>query len=297
MLASNVIGQKSCLVAWYKLDGNAIDSSGNGNNGTLYGTALTTDHMGNANSALYFNGTSDHIDLPSEFDYPERTISVWVKASAMAVGDGYQVYDSDNPSLLYGHTMISVTNQSGVNKIAFAVGLNCIYYLNEVPDTWYHVVGVVNTNYLKLFVNEVIIDSLPNNSFVTSANGATFAKIGTNRVNNYCFNGTIEDVRIFNCALTDSEIYQLYASTNNYVNNCLSVSVFPNPASDLINIVKNTSDKNNRVLIYDMRGRLLIQQQFQQLKTNINISDLSPGVYIIQVENNEEVSVQKFIKE
>jgi hypothetical protein len=47
----------SGLVGWWPFNGNAKDSSGNGNNGTVNGAALTTDRFGIANNAYDFNGT------------------------------------------------------------------------------------------------------------------------------------------------------------------------------------------------------------------------------------------------
>ena len=47
------------------LNGNSNDSSGNGNNGTVYGATLTTDRFGNANSANSFNGTNNYIEIPN----------------------------------------------------------------------------------------------------------------------------------------------------------------------------------------------------------------------------------------
>jgi hypothetical protein len=57
----------SGLIAYYPFNGNANDESGNGHNGTIYGSTLTADRMGNPNSAFYFNGTpSDCIDVGVE---------------------------------------------------------------------------------------------------------------------------------------------------------------------------------------------------------------------------------------
>ena len=51
------------LVAWWLFTGNASDSSGNGNNGTVNGATLTTDRFGNSNRAYSFNGTNSNIRI------------------------------------------------------------------------------------------------------------------------------------------------------------------------------------------------------------------------------------------
>ena len=53
------------LMAWYKFNGNASDSSGNGNHGTVNGATLTSDRFGNANKAYYFNGVDNYIIVPA----------------------------------------------------------------------------------------------------------------------------------------------------------------------------------------------------------------------------------------
>ena len=49
------------LVAWYPFNGNANDSSGNGNNGTVHNATLSADRFNNPNSAYSFNGSSSYI--------------------------------------------------------------------------------------------------------------------------------------------------------------------------------------------------------------------------------------------
>ena len=53
------------MVGFWKFNGNAKDSSGNGNDGTVTGAMLTTDRFGNANNAYNFDGTNDNISVNS----------------------------------------------------------------------------------------------------------------------------------------------------------------------------------------------------------------------------------------
>ena len=58
------------LVAYYPFKGNANDESGNGNYGTVYGATLTTDSLGNADSAYNFDGDYDYIAIPIDLISP-----------------------------------------------------------------------------------------------------------------------------------------------------------------------------------------------------------------------------------
>ena len=69
------------LVAWYPFNGNANDSSGNGNHGTNNGATLTTDRFGNANSAYTFDGKGNDITSGSSTTLAINmyaTISAWI---------------------------------------------------------------------------------------------------------------------------------------------------------------------------------------------------------------------------
>jgi len=69
------------LVGWWPFNGNANDERGNGNNGTVNGAALTTDRFGFGNSAYYFDGVNDFIQIsnnPSLESSNSITIAAWV---------------------------------------------------------------------------------------------------------------------------------------------------------------------------------------------------------------------------
>ena len=81
----NAQGLDQGLVGWWKFDGDATDSSGNGNDGTVNGATLTTDRHGQASKAYSFDGVDDYILVPhhSSIDFNKNdphTISVWVYA-------------------------------------------------------------------------------------------------------------------------------------------------------------------------------------------------------------------------
>lgn len=68
------------LVAYYPFNGNADDESGNGHDGTVYGAVLTSDRYGASNSAYMFDGIDDYInvDYSADFQLPVFTFSAWI---------------------------------------------------------------------------------------------------------------------------------------------------------------------------------------------------------------------------
>jgi len=84
--SAQTIDLSSGLVAWYPFNGNANDSSGNGNNGTVYGATLTTNRFGIMGKAYEFAGNSDRIVISqaqTKFGFTNQIgITTWFRTSA-----------------------------------------------------------------------------------------------------------------------------------------------------------------------------------------------------------------------
>ena len=72
-------------------------------------------------------------------------------------------------------------------------------------------------------------------------------------------------------------------------------SIYPNPANKSINITTNESI--NHIDIYDVKGRLIFSQSYQEKRTSIDVSDFAKGVYAIKVVSMKNSSVQQLIIE
>lgn len=190
------------LLVYYPFNGNANDESGNGNNGTVYGATLTTDRKSAANSAYAFNGSA-YID----FSPPVVTafsISVWVKRV---------------PGTYSYQGIVAFTNgtarreifTAGGDKINILYGANKYRMTNDViisDGTWKHIVLTYDGASASVYLNN-ILQTLGTES---TAGGGPSDKAWIGQVINtsYRFTGSIDDVRIYNRALTTEEITTLY---------------------------------------------------------------------------------------
>lgn len=233
------------LVGWWPFNGNATDESGNGNNGTVNGATLTTDRNGTANSSYYFNVSNwsfgsggDYIYIPynPSFNFTDFTISTWVKrASAgstispqpLSIIRRFQ-YGYNNPSgeswileiahgtssngsILYG----TVIEQSPSPAPNFYSQSSQIIPLNQ----WCHVIMTFsqNTNTIKLFINNQLVGTATDPSININTIGNSGISIGlSDQANGHWgpFDGCIDDIGIWNRALTQAEIATLYNGTN-----------------------------------------------------------------------------------
>ncbi|PLX21402.1 hypothetical protein C0584_02715 [Candidatus Parcubacteria bacterium] len=225
--ASAVFGSRSNswmsdgLVGYWKLDetattSGAIDSSGNGNNGTYYGNASTTG--GRFGNGAIFNGAGDYIlatgtEVNSELQ--ELTISLWVKPAE----------DDTRIDLLSRHGGITPASNSGwglyrdasTNKINWScaeVGdWHSILSSSEVSSgSWTHITGVFSSsgNFQKLYVNGIEEASVDNANWDIYYSAANNLSIGRNADGTYNVKGKIDDVRIYNRALSPGEVEDLY---------------------------------------------------------------------------------------
>ena len=87
-LSITIVGLTSGLIAYYPLDGNATDASGNGLNGDVYGPVATPDRHGVAGGAMLFDGDNDYIKIPHDPSLNSESLGV----------SGWFRLDSSRPS-------------------------------------------------------------------------------------------------------------------------------------------------------------------------------------------------------
>ena len=83
------------------------------------------------------------------------------------------------------------------------------------------------------------------------------------------------------------------------ISNSVSFIIIPNPAKDKITVEvkQETIVKNTLISIYNIQGQLLLQQQLKAEKTELDISGLAKGVYLIKLKSFAKSEVSRFVKE
>jgi hypothetical protein len=205
----------NCVGLW-KLDGNGNDSSSFGYN--LSGTAPTYVTGLYSQAGDFESTSSNYLEIanascPNLQILDSRTISCWIKAESFT--DYQKIVSKRNEGT--GAAGYEIYTASGGIVGIVCAGLTTNDYVNH-SDTlstgvWYHVAGVYdkkNTK-LKIFVNGVKVEVTASGF---TANPTTPFVLGCNYNNgntrqNY-YDGVLEDVAIFNRALTDDEIISIY---------------------------------------------------------------------------------------
>lgn len=204
------------LLACYKFDGNALDSKGS-NHGTVNGATLTTDRFGKTNSAYSFNGTSNYISIPGASLAPSQyTYAAWVNASNTTA---------------YSQTIISIGGNGSDQAVALTNVtasnpnwnfFSYIYYAalpipqvlstnNVTTNQWHFVVATRTLNNLTLYIDGQKVGTVSSTGVAPAYATPIAGAIGSRyRADIQFFTGKIDDVKIYNGALTDEEVSLLY---------------------------------------------------------------------------------------
>ena len=97
-------------------------------------------------------------------------------------------------------------------------------------------------------------------------------------------NGNLDDIGIWNRALTQQEITNLYnasLSTEDFAIN--TISIYPNPTTNFLNF--KSTVQVEKILIYNMLGQLVQEEKVNALEGTINIENLAQGTYIVKVND------------
>lgn len=209
------------LVAYLPFDGNANDSSGYGNNGTVNGATLTTDRFGVQDRAYYFDGSNDVLIQNSSSLNPTTSITIcaWYKPDHYT-GNGYgAIYDKgyiSHTSPYYEYKIGSTGDGYSVSPAAFGFSLTVGGVEHRIMTSgnfwtagqYYFIVGNYDGQTMSLYVNDTLIGSLNLTGLISTY--ATQSKVGNNTTADDFVTGTIDEILIYDRSLSTSEMTSVF---------------------------------------------------------------------------------------
>jgi prepilin-type N-terminal cleavage/methylation domain-containing protein len=194
-----------------------VDSVGS-NNGTLIGGP--TWKSGSecvSGGCLSFDGSNDYVDVGDDQSLniiSAITMEAWIKPNSF--GNGWRIIDKPYTSLAepysqYDLRLGEVTDGTNKASIDLSIGgtrkkLNTVSIMTA--GNWYHLVGVYDGSSMKIYFNGALDNSISQTGSLTSY--STRTTIGGWKNTTAFFNGSIDEVRIYNAALTASAIRGQY---------------------------------------------------------------------------------------
>ncbi len=219
------------LVARYNFNGNANDESGHNLNGTIYLASLTTDRNGNSNSAYQFSyqksvfgqrNNEIYVANSPLLDNNKLTVSIWIYPTAYFWTGNAQ----DPNTAIIRRSENGYANPSGEvwgldfnqsNLTAGLVGINNTHINLSVStislNQWSHIAFSYDGATLKIYVNGILKGSQV--GVITLNSGNSGISIGdSNQANGYWypFNGKLDDIALWNRALSSEELQKVYNS-------------------------------------------------------------------------------------
>lgn len=332
------------LAAWYSFSGNANDGSGHGQNGTVNGAILTTDRFGKQNSAYSFS-TNQKITVANSGgnNYYPMTISLWYQVIPSQTGEnwygtlfnkyvnaswnGYRIHVGDYRNIgnrgtveNHGFAAFPFYLSGATNRLIGFYGEDAFLQPFIDLNTWYHFVFVVDDNGGRIYANNKLVSSHPWTGSPKAATSDYQWEIGGGDGGEW-YSGKIDDVGVWNRALTEDEIdglfnagicFQVITVTDTLVINANitgynpiqfanTIKIFPNPTKDMITIdCGDNYDTMNgyKIEIVNSTGQKLIENRINRQHMFVDLSTLSgKGLYFVHLidDKGNTIDLKKII--
>jgi len=328
------------LIAWYPFSGNALDLSGNGFNGEVFGVVSTSDRFGNRNSALSFNGDDSYIDLSIFIDSlnvsEPATISFWVKSELDAPQAIFSI--SDSTQSVYGISVLYIGN---FTTSTLADELICCANRTNLTDDyitgytttnrsilldnkWHHLVYIFDGELTRIFLDNnqlPLTDYKSNNGHFGNIANANKMLIGSRYSNGMgaFFNGSLDELRIYNRVLNINEISNLFYESKTYFESVedieslviaadtlesdseptiSAIRIYPNNEKDQLYIDSDERYFGYKIKIINTLDKVIFKKTINQAMYLINLDSWSgAGNYFVQIFDSKGnlIDVKKIV--
>ncbi len=199
------------LLAYWPFSGNTNDQTANANHLTNNGATLVADRNGTANAAYSFNGAGNYLEktVPSFVFSPSGTFSIsfWINRPSTTGGVAMMSGSGTANNFIWLFSGGAANNVFGTNKQQSAwIWANSPYSLNQ----WEHYVCMYINGVMRVYRNGVLEVSATYTHTGALSTALPFY-IGKDIGTSY-FNGSIDDIAIWNRSLTNCEIQKMYTS-------------------------------------------------------------------------------------
>lgn len=230
-----------------------------------------------------------------------RTVATWIKFNQYNPTGGSYIFSYGNAvnGQAFGLTM---NYNNGLEQYNWGAGYSVIVTINDNSNVffnngqWYHLVTSYDGTKVKIYMNGNLIKT-QTLAINTSNSVNNLFKIGAtpSTSSGGTLNAAIDDLQIFDVALTDAQVNSLYSGTlatsdlSNIKNN---ISIYPNPTKDIV-VVKSETPIT-KIELYDFSGKKIKESASKEM----NISSLERGNYLVKITDKEgNTQTKNLIKE
>ncbi|MEM6698397.1 MAG: LamG-like jellyroll fold domain-containing protein [Bacteroidota bacterium] len=291
----------SRLVAHYPFQSNANDQSGNNNHGTVFNTDLIAGYTGEEESAYQFQHTNQsYIRVPHSSSLSlneEMTLMAWVYYEEQVSNNFFTILEKTNPDF-GGHSRYGLwVYNDGIVEVCIEPD-NCPNSLCQrcldtkeklVENAWNHVAGTYDGTFLRTYINGKLSSEFNygGKTGISQTNFELFLGTDLYSANDDYLNGRLDEVRIYNEALTEAEIAEIgdvSVPTVNISNTICTIYPTLTQQNGVLHFSEDCAVEQIRMIGVD--GRLVFQVDFQH---SIDLADhsITTGIYFLQVVDQQ----------
>lgn len=276
------------------------------NNNSFLGVAkFVNDRTGIANSAIRIANTAMEVTLPNlPLSNKARTVSVWIKYNDVTIANYIWGYGDSFNAQYFGLLQQSTTTaKSDLNLASWGPANDAVVSTSIAVNTWYNYTVTYDGLTSKIYRNGELIRSSISPKKLTSGNIFCIGKMG----NTVSINADIDDLKIYDVALSSEEVAKLYDNSSVLAPNDSVVVKSSAPITSEKTIAEKpgktnttaTTEKQEIVLtnpkemsvlktseIFSTKGQKVISSS----KNDIDISSLPEGTYLLKVTNTTQSS-------
>ncbi len=290
------------LIGYWPFNGDAQDEIGV-NHGIINGATACHDRFGNTDRAFNFSTSSIYVDTCVLGNLTEASFSIWL------MPDSSTLTSIASPLIMgyWGVYINRFTSEGRLLAILDGSSLNNSFSDESnflITNAWTHLVATNDGFTTKLYINGVLDNSYSETfTWIDNSLGLYLGVrgIGNGAPTDY-YNGKLDDFRIYNRALTISEIDSLF-NENNPISNILEnapitnqINIFPNPSESLAFIDLGEKYSLVTIRVIDINGKIILAETFHDSKIcKLNVESLKSGSYIVSINTNSSKNVNKVL--
>jgi len=315
------------LVGYWPFNGNANDASGNGYNGVVNGASLSNDRFGISNNAYQFTSNPQNITITNlhQNNILNYSVAGWFK-----------IQQQNGGTIIAGNVPLSSPSglrfsMGGPNRFQWQVedgwntnGIvnNNLNAVNYNDNSWHSFAvtfssnpGLINASSFKVYTDGILMPSVtfqdhwpPGSGFSMGFNvyapfdnGTLPVIIGNHNGFAEFFNGILDDIGIWNRALTQEEITGLHTALGTEqtpANN--QITIYPNPAKEQITIdcgtINNASGWSYKMV--NTLGQEVLNGEINNQQNVVSLNSINAtGVYLVKIydASNNLLNTKKII--
>ncbi len=273
------------LTIYYNCNGNALDASGNNNDGIVNGPVLTSDRVGSTNSAYLFNGSTDEIVSPNLGIANNFSFSCWINPIVThqidpeggGEGDGQRfVLFPSQGDWTWGNGSAGVGLSAGTNGVSVYEHSSSYFPAVLVWQGdligWNMVTVVCENHHYKLFINGELVRERTHPTSRTLYAPYLIGGIGLPEWPYIPYPGGFDEYALYSRALAGSEIHSLYASYSHHIG-----------MSDVSGVVNASNHQQTIVRVSAQNLSIGLHVETLNISTNDPVSHTIPITVTINV--------------